>query len=311
MRSAGFRAWLVAATVAVGLAMATPAAAQGRADLDKARAAYLARNYPEAEQRLRSLTDPKTGVKELTLLSQARMYLGAVLLAQGRREEAIDVFEKLILEDPPFEPDPLGYPTDVVNTFIDVRVQLQERIRQAAQNAAKLEAERKAREEEEKRRYAKWLEDVKKMASEEKVTVHHSRLVACVPFGVGQFQNGSPVLGWTLLGIESALVVGTAITVPMKIYARNRAVEEQAGNDLQGKADAYNRRSDDIRTVNLALSGAFAAVAIAGIVQANFAYVPETTEIKKRELPSPTAKIAPSIAPIPSGVVVGITGATF
>jgi tetratricopeptide (TPR) repeat protein len=305
------RRLLFASILALGVAASAPAWAQGRADLEKARAAYLARNYAEAEDRLRVLTDPKTGVKELTLLSQARMYLGAVLLAQGKREQAVDVFEKLILEDPPFEPDPLGYPTDVVNTFIDVRVQLQERIRQAAQNAAKLEAETRARAEEEKRRYEKWLENVKQMAGEEKITVRHSRLVASLPFGAGQFQNGDHILGWTFLATEALLVVGTAVTVPMKVYARTRAEEEASAGDLQGKADLYDRRADDIRTVNLGLAGAFAAIAVAGIVQANFAYVPERSETKKRELP-PLGKITPVLGPSASGgFYVGLTGATF
>ncbi|MBS2020729.1 MAG: hypothetical protein JST00_48195 [Deltaproteobacteria bacterium] len=304
------RIWIAAAIVALGALATTPAGAQGRADLEKARAAYLAKNYPEAEQRLRALTDPKTGVKELTLLSQGRMYLGAVLLAQGKREEAVDVFEKLVLEDNVFEPDPLGYPTDVLNTFIDVRVRLQERIRIAAQNQAKLEAEKKAREEEEKRRYAQWLDDVKRMATEEKITVRHNRLVAFLPFGAGQFQNGSPILGWTFLTAEALLVVGTAITVPMKVYARGRAEDEASKGDLSGTADAYDRRADDIRAVNLGLAGAFAAVAVTGIVQANLAYVPETTETKKRELPA-LGKIRPTIAPVASGVFVGITGTTF
>ena len=304
------RIWLSAVILAIGLAASRPASAQGRADLEKARAAYQAKNYPEAEQRLRALTDPKTGVKELTLLSQARIYLGAVLLAQGKRDDAVDVFEKLVLEDNVFEPDPLGFSSDVVNTFIDVRVRLQERIRIASQNQAKLEAERKAREEEEKRRYARWLEDVKLMASEEKITVRHSRLVACLPFGAGQFQNGSPILGWTFLTAEALLVVGTAITVPMKVYARGRAEDEASKGDLSGTADAYDQRADDIRSVNLALAGAFAAVAIGGIVHANLAYVPETSETKKRELPA-LGKITPTIAPSSAGVFIGISGTTF
>jgi len=312
------RRLLVVAAFALFAFAAAPAHAQGRAELEKARAAYLARNYAEAEERLRALTDAKTGVKELTLLSQARMYLGAVHLAQGRREQAVDVFEKLILEDPPFEPDPLGYPSDVINTFIDVRVQLQERIRQAAQNAAKLEAEKRARAEEEKRRQEAWLATVKRMATEEKITVKNSRLVASLPFGAGQFQNGDTILGWTFFAAETALVLGTVVTVPMAVYARGRAEEEARLGDLQGKAELYRQRADDIRVVNLTLAGAFAVVAIAGIVQANLGYVPERVETKKRELP-PLARLVPVIAPVarsetsfvPSGFFLGVQGVTF
>src|SRR5688572_8355608 len=168
----------LAGAVFAALILAAPVArADGRAELEKGRAAYLARNWAEAEDRLRALVDPATGLKERPLLSQARMYLGAALLAQGKKEAATDIFEKLVLEDPTFEPDPLSLPGDVVNTFIDTRAQLAERIKNAAVTAAKLEAERKAREEAEREKQRKWLELVKAQAMDEKITVRNSRLV--------------------------------------------------------------------------------------------------------------------------------------
>ena len=291
--------------------------AQGRVDVEKARAAYLARNYAEAEERLRSLVDPKTGLKELSLLSQARMYLAAVLVAQGKREAAADVFEKLILEDPAFEPDPLSFPGEVINTFFDVRGQLQEKIRQEAQEKARSEAEKRARAAEERRRQEAWLVRIKQMATEEKITVHNSRLVALLPFGAGQFQNRDPVLGWTFLVSESLLVLGTMVTVPLFIYASGRATSQ--GFDFDNRAAIYQSRADTIQTVNLSMVGALAAVAVTGIVQANLAYVPEISYTQKRELP-PQARLAPTLAPItrsesgslaPQGVVLGISGTLF
>jgi tetratricopeptide (TPR) repeat protein len=310
------RAWrhlLAASAFALVVLGGRPASAQGRVDVEKARAAYLARNYAEAEERLRALVDAKTGLKDLSLLSQARMYLAAVLLAQGKREAGAEAFEKLILEDPAFEPDPLSFPGDVINTFFDVRAQLQEKIRQAAQNAARLEAEKRARAEEDRRRQEAWLAKVKQMATEEKITVHNSRVVALLPFGAGQFQNREPVLGWVFLASEAALVIGTMVTVPLFIYADGR--KNGQGADLENKAQVYKERADTIQTVNLSLVGAFAAVAITGIVQANLAYVPEVSVIKKRELP-PQARLVPMLAPVtrgegsaaPQGGVVGLQG---
>jgi tetratricopeptide (TPR) repeat protein len=292
----------VFAVVALG---GRAASAQGRVDVEKARAAYLARNYAEAEERLRPLVDPKTGLKELSLLSQARMVLGAVLLAQGKREPAIEVFEKMILGDPAFEPDPLSFSSDVINTFFDVRAQLQEKIRQAAQDSARLEAERRARAEEERRKQEDWLATVKQMAQEEKITVRNSRLVAFLPLGVGQFQNRDPVLGWTFLVSEAALVVGMGITIPMYAYHRDRAEEVARANDFR-TAQLYQDRADNIRTVNLSFVGAFAAIAITGVVQANLTYVPEVVETKKRELP-PVSSIKPVISPL----FVGVSGTLF
>ncbi len=309
------RRFLAASAFALVVLGGRAASAQGRVDVEKARAAYLARNYAEAEERLRALVDPKTGLKDVSLLSQARMYLAAVLLAQNKRELGAEVFEKLILEDAAFEPDPLSFPGDVINTFFDVRVQLQERIRQAAQNSARLEAEKRARAEQERRRQEAWLAKVKQLATEEKITVHNSRVVALLPFGAGQFQNREPVLGWMFLVSESALVLGTMITVPLFIYADGR--KNGQGADLERKAQIYKDHADTIQTVNLSLVGAFAAVAITGIVQANLAYVPEISETKKRELP-PESRLTPLVAPVarsegsfmPQGGIVGV-GGTF
>ena len=313
------RRLLAASLFAVLLFGARPSFAQGRVDVEKARGAYLQHNYADAEERLRALTDPKTGLKDLALLSQARMYLAATLQAQAKRDAASEAFEKLILEDPAFEPDPLSFPADVINAFYDARAQLQEKLRQAAQNQARLEAERRARAEEERRRQEEWLAKVKKMATEEKITTRNTRLVALLPFGAGQFQNREPVLGWIFLGAESALALGTLITVPLFVYADGRANGQ--GADLEHKAAIYKDRADTIQAVNLSLVGALAIVAITGIVQANLAYVPEISEVKKRDLPQ--ARMAPILSPTfsasregvqdtaPSGFVVGLSGTFF
>ncbi len=318
MRAA--RRVLLAAVLGVATFIGVPGAARadGRAEIEKARAAYLARNYAEGETRLRALVDPKTGLKEPGLVTQARMYLGAVLLAQGHRDQATELFEKLILEDPAFEPDPLSFPGDVINTFFDVRAQLQERIRSAAQNAARLEAERRVKAEDERRRQEAWLANVKRLAQEEKITVRNSRLVALLPFGAGQFQNGDKILGWTLLASEASLVVGMGVTVPLFAYAQDRAGEEQRAGDLDRKAQLYKDRAENIRIVNLSFAGALLAIAVSGIVQANLAYVPETMETKKRPLP-PLSRLSPIVAPIartdgsamPSGLFFGVAGTTF
>jgi tetratricopeptide (TPR) repeat protein len=266
---------------------ASVALADGRAELEKARASFLARNWTDAEERLRVLLDPKTGLKERPLISQARMYLGASLLAQGRKDDAKEAFEKLVLDDPTYEPDPLSFPGDAINTFIDVRSSLLEQIKTASQNAARLAAERKAREEAEREAQRVWLEKVKEQASEEKITVRHSRIVACLPFGVGQFQNGQPLLGWIFLGTQVAALAGSGITFGMYRYAREREDESLKAQTAyyQQLSAQWHQRANDIQLVNLGFIGAFVAIAGAGVVQANVAFVSESAEKKKRDLP--------------------------
>lgn len=288
----------------------TSAFADPRAELEKARASYLARNWTEAEERSRALVDPASGLKDRPLLSQARMILGAALIAQGKKEPAVEVFEKLVLEDSTFEPDPLSYPGEVINTFIDTRAQLAERIKNQAVTLAKLEAERKAREEAEREKQRRWLELVKAQAQEEKITVRNSRLIACLPFGVGQFQNEQPTLGWIFLAGEAALVVGTAVTLPMHFYARGRREHYVDTQDLD-LATQWDQRADQIQVANLILVGGFLVTAGAGILQANIEFKPEREERKRRELP-PLGKLTPVVTPLAGGgAFVGITGATF
>lgn len=346
------RWWLrrLVASAALGVILSSAGAvrADGRAELEKARASFLARNWADAEERLRVLLDPKTGLKERPLILQARMYLGASLVAQGRKEDAKAAFEKLVLDDPTYEPDPLGFPSDAINTFIDVRSSLLEQIKTATQNAARLAAERRAREDAEREAQRVWLDKVKAQASEEKITVRHSRLVASLPFGVGQFQNGEPLLGWIFLGTQVAALAGTGVTFGMYRYARDREAESLRAVTPYWRelASQWQQRGSDIQLVNLGFAGAFLAIAAAGIVQANVAFVSESAEKKKRDLPplspatgrtteergafgtaatSATAMGAPgavsSIAPVvsalsgrdgtPTGVFLGVSGTVF
>lgn len=300
---------------------ASVARADDRAELEKARASFLARNWSDAEERLRTLLDPKTGLKERALISQARMYLGSTQLLQGKRDEAKAVFEKLVLDDPTFEPDPLSFPSEAINTFIDVRSSLLEEIKAATQNAARLAAEKRAREDAEREAQRVWLERVKAQATEEKITVRHNRIVASLPFGAGQFQNGDYALGWFFAGLETAAIAGTVVTYGMFRYARDREAEELTKTNQL--AEQWHARAEDLRLVNLGFVGGFLLAAGVGILQANVVFVPESAEKKKRDLPPlgvpthseppRTSTVMPLLAPLrgalgANGLMVGATG---
>jgi tetratricopeptide (TPR) repeat protein len=301
--------------VAFALLFATrTASADPRAELEKARASFVARSWTDAEERLRTLLDPRTGtLKERPLISQARMYLGATLLALGKKDEAKESFEKLVLDDPTFEPDPLSFPGEAINTFIDVRSSLLEQIKTASQNAARLAEEKRAREEAEREAERVWLERVKEQAGEEKITVRNSRIVASLPFGAGQFQNGQLVLGGVFLGAQAVAVGGTIVTYAMYRYARGRENEELAG-DLR-LAPQWHQRAEDLRVANLAFAAGFLGTAALGIVHAHLSFVPEHAQKRPRDLPPlerPRAAFVPTVSILPgSGLFVGVQGVTF
>jgi tetratricopeptide (TPR) repeat protein len=292
--------FVAAAAVAAALTVSSRAHADAQADFEKARAAYRAHSYDDAESRFSALLDPKAAEKlELAVASQARMYLGATYLAEKRKDDAERVWEKLLVADPGFDPDPLTFPTDVLNTFIDTRARIRQRLNDAAAAQARLDAEKRARDELEKKRQAERLRILEQMAQEEKITVRHSRLVASMPFGAGQFQNGQNALGWVFLGLESALVIGTAVTVPIYINAIDRRNQEHVAGDPDHKETAYVNRAQTAQVVNLSLAGGLALVMAGGILQAHLGFVPESAETKVRSIPQ--AKLDPAGPGGPAG----------
>jgi len=295
---------LVAACLAGGTARADE-----QSELDKVRAAYAAQKYDDAESRLRDVLDPKhPTLRDPALVTQARMYLAAVLIAKKQPDQATPVFEKILLDDPDFEPDILSFPTNVIDQFIDTRARLRERLNELAQERARKELERKIQEEDAKRREVARVAMLERLAGEEKVTTLSSRWLALVPFGTGQFQNGDRALGWFFLATETACVLGTGVTVP--IYLTDLEYRSTAYRDGDNtSANEYIDRATTVRTVDLVLAGTFAVTAIAGIVEAEAAFVPEGVELRKRPLPTAWTAL-PTIAPSTDarGAVVGVVG---
>jgi hypothetical protein len=292
------------------------ARADEQGDLDKARAAYLARRYDEAERRFRTMLDPVNGtIHDPTLLSRARMYWGAVALAKNSAVQATAIFEKLLLDDPTFEPDPLSFPADVINAFIDTRARMRERLSAMAAEQARRDAERRAKEEAERKRQAEHLAMVERLASEEKITDQHSRWIAALPFGVGQFQNGHPGLGWFFLASEAALTLGGSIALPFYSYNRSKGFSAYEVANVT-VANEYLARANTARYVNAAMLGTALGVGAVGILQAELAYVPDVVIVRHRPLPDARASqpsFAPALSPIfapnnrPSGGQASIT----
>ena len=195
------------------------ARADAVSDLEKAHNAYVAHKYDDAETRLRALLDPRAGtLKDADNIADARMYLGASLLAQGKKVDAEGVFEQLLRDKPDYQPDSLRVSLQATDALIDVRSRMREelaailaeRVRQAQEEKAKVDAERQ--------KAALRLAMLEKLASEETVIQVDSRWLALVPFGVGQFQNGQTALGWTFLATESLLAAGSAISQLVQRY---------------------------------------------------------------------------------------------
>ena len=287
-----------------------PGAFDEQAEFEKGRNAYRAQKYDEADARFIQMLDPEHGtLHDKVLVRQARMYWAATRLAQHHDEDATGIFETILTEDRDYEPDALAFPTEVVNAFIDTRSKLHAKLEALEREQFRRAAERRAREEAERQKEVARLKMLEKLAGEAEVTEKHSRWIALLPFGVGQFQNGQRGVGWFFLGAESALAIGGLVAVPVYYIDLANATNTYKSLPLgQGQyiAQQYLNRANVARDVNLALYGTLVAMVIAGAVQAEVAYVPDPVRIKPRSLPDASP---PGPTPVPPAVSFSFGGA--
>jgi hypothetical protein len=289
------------------LAVRADGRADGLSDLEKAYGAYVAHRYDDAEARLRLLLDAKQGsLKDADSVADARMYLGAVLLAEGKKEQAWAAFEQLLLDKPDYQPDPLRVALPALDAVIDARLRLRDKLGAIAAEKAHKAFEEKAKIEAEKQKAAARLAMLVALAAQEVVVERHSRWEALVPLGVGQFNNGHPALGWAFLTTESLLAVGSAVGLGVALY--NQALAYQAFENGNGTVPgyatrAYEGRAADAGRVGDVLALGFAVAALGGVVQAQLAFVPERVRINVRRRPVPPLSLSPAFGPAGVGVM--------
>ncbi len=237
------------------------------------------------EDWLRSVSDASPAALEQ--VDQAKIYLGACLIASGQVEKADQVFGDAIRGNPQMRaPDSLVFPQTVVDRFLRVREQLLSDIRRDERSRVQ-DAENHAKEQDAKRkRELLGREKLKLLATEETIVEKNRRWLASVPFGVGQFQNGDNAAGWAFLVTEVALA-GTCITaLVIDEKLANRAREP--GIDL---TDLRAKRLDTYRVI-VGTSWGFLGVAAGGILHANWRFVPERRTTRRRPLPPDLAQSA-------------------
>ena len=195
------------------LSVTHAAKADPLADLEKAHSAYVSHRYDDAESRLRALLDPSTGgLKDPDTIADARMYLGAVLVAEGKKEEAASVFEQLLLDrHGDYQPDPLRVSQDAIDAFIDARTRVRDQLNAIQAEQVRKAQDEKAKAELERQRAADRLAMLEKLATTEVVVEHRSRWIALLPFGAGQFQNNQKDAAWLFLSSEVLLAAGSFV----------------------------------------------------------------------------------------------------
>jgi tetratricopeptide (TPR) repeat protein len=303
--------------LAVAVAIVTVAAESGaqtideQADFKKGRYAYASKSFDDADALFRRMLDPVSGtLHDKGLVNEARMYWGATLIAKGRKDDALAQFEALLQNDPKYEPDPTVFPLEVGKVFIDAQALNQKRAEALAREEALREKKRREDEEAAKKAQIERLRQLEKLASEEHVIDRHSRWRALLPFGVGQFQNGSRALGFFFLATESIELAGSLFAVGDYLYQLHEANAAYTSIAAQSIAQQYLDRANEARIANLIFNGALALTVVSGAIEAEVAYVPQFQEVKPRALP-PLPGTSPDGKPAGSGLLPTLTfGAT-
>lgn len=296
-----------AAAALVFLFLARAAAADEFEDFAGAKNAYEAGEYETAVDRFEALLDSEPENKGL--LQEIHKLLAVSYLFVGNRDGAEAQFIELLTMDPGFTLDPLVYPIDVVDFFSDVKARHAERITALAKERAREEEERRRKEEERRRRE---LEKLKRNVYLQKTTERRSLVLAFVPFGAGQFQNGHKIKGALFLSAE-ILLSATSITTYI-LHERLRPRAEEPFSSAQQRSD-YERLESGYRISNQVTVGVLGVVAVAGIIDALYYFEREKIEwqpVKEKDVPVDLRPKVSSIMVAPvaldAGVGIGACG---
>ncbi|MGZ5966527.1 MAG: hypothetical protein ACXWP4_02585 [Polyangiales bacterium] len=285
---------LVCVVAASSLASAAPTAAETEA-FAKGRQKYDDGKHAEAAQYFAIAIDGAAPtIKDSGLVNRGRMIWGASAMYIGKIAEAREQFERILRNDPKFEPDPILFPEGVLAEFRRIREKLEKEAADKAKGDEK--TKRIAALEGEVARLTKRVVQLEAWGRQESVVTRRSRVIASLPFGIGQFQNGETALGVFFAATE-VLTLGAA-TVS---FAYHGALPRDPvdANEARNAASAA-------RVINWISLGAFVALAVGGIVQAHVALVPESRETRPRPLPKGLAW-QPLAAPVDHGAVLGLS----
>lgn len=245
--------------------------ADARADFESGRNAFTGGQYERAVEVFAALlaepSDPKSpdAKKRREIQQAARPLYAASLLALGRGAEADRVILAQLYDDPFYELPVGQFPDPVVQRFAAVARENAKDLDAARQRVVRERQEQLDQEQRERDRAA--LRPPKAVTTVEHTTVFvRSRVVASVPFGIGQFQNGNVGLGAFFAASE---VAGVAASIATHVIAQHYAAANCAVDDC-GVARAGFEAA---RTGNWISVGLTSALVVAGIVEANVAFV--------------------------------------
>jgi tetratricopeptide (TPR) repeat protein len=286
--------------------VAARAAADEFQDFANAKNAYEAGEYQTAVSRFEDLKASQPRNKGL--VEELHKLLAVSYLFLGDQAKAEESFLELLSADPGFALDKYAFPIDVIDFFAEVKRRHAERLSALAAARA---AEEAAREEAEAEKRRLELERLKRNVYLGRETERRSLIVAVLPFGAGQFQNGHNVKGGLLLGGELLLTSAAITTFILHERLRSDAAEPIA---TPSERERLENLEAGYRISNAACVVALGAVMIAGIVDSLFYFRKEVVTwntLQERDVPRELRPkpVAAVVAPFPTDGGFGIAAA--
>ncbi|MGZ3429161.1 MAG: hypothetical protein ACXVCV_21060 [Polyangia bacterium] len=295
-----------AIAVVVAIAVAAPALASpshsAKDALAQGRTAYDRGDYGRAIDTINPLLYPSIELGTEDEVVSAHKLLALSYFFVNKSKEAEQEVTSLLALRPNYQLDPIVDPPVAVRFFEDVRRRQGDRINELKKR--ELEETERAQKEEAQR-----LAEARARAQRiyvDRTVERHSRLIALLPFGAGQAQNGQ-----TAKAIAFGVTEGVfAITSVAAYFAlENKYPVDPTTGHRQFPASDQNTATALI-TLQLAAGAAFWATLAWGILDAQLLFkrevVRDTRERTDSPAPAKKAKNKLSIIPAPGGV--GLVG---
>lgn len=157
--------------------------------------------------------------------AEALQYRGASLELLGRTEEAEDAFETLVNLQPEWAINRSEFPTEVIGLFDSVRDRVEDQLNRIDEQRRRAQAvQQRERERQLAERHQRLLELSRPRYM---VRANESHLVvALLPFGAGQFQNGQREKGFAFFGSQIGF---TAISMTLWLLGSIPNLDFEAG----------------------------------------------------------------------------------
>ncbi|MDB4968749.1 MAG: tetratricopeptide repeat domain protein [Myxococcales bacterium] len=269
-----------------------------KASLDQGRTAYDRGDYSRAIDTIRPLLYPSIELGTEDEVVTAHRLLALSYFFVNKPKEAEQEVTSLLALRPGFELDPIVDPPVAVRFFDDVRRRQLDRVN-ALKQREKEEVERDRIREE--RRSAEAKAKAERIYVD-RVVERHSRLVALLPFGAGQAQNGHNRkaiafgVGEAILGAASlAAYLAIDYTYPVDPTSLHRQFKPEDKNTATA-----------LITLQIAAGAAFWATVLWGILDAQLYFKREVVRDTRERSTPPPKRGKLSIIPAPGGV--GLAG---